>query len=243
MKRGTAVIHWMVTCSATAATSTASSHRSRPICPPATPSTSQSCEGEEGRQSGPTAQVIWDTTEASEPQPLSSGLACCPKAGLLKRVPHLLHWGSLRPLFPGTVETWKQIVQLTRGHWCLPTAEHLSKQEGHRKTSVLVSFSVFFFFNVIHSCALTEAAKDSLALWGLEAAAAVGIRKAREWTATFQRWLDLNAPSMLCFQSGFSCSFKDLSGSPAEGYAKDTQHHEMGLTTSAPSSSPGTVPK
>lgn len=38
----------------------------------------------------------------------------------------------------------------------------------------------FFFSNVIHSCALTEATKGSLALWGLETAADVGIRKTQE---------------------------------------------------------------
>ncbi len=66
-KRATAVIHWKATCSATAATSTGSSRRSLPTCPPATPSMSQSCEGEEGgQQPSPASQVIRDTSSGKK---------------------------------------------------------------------------------------------------------------------------------------------------------------------------------
>lgn len=207
MKRDTAVIHWRVTCSATAATSTAFSHRSPPICLPATPSTSQSCEEEEVQHSRPASQVIGDTTEASEPQPLSSGLldlglACCPqKQGCWKGFLISSIDGPFLPCFSGLS---KQTVQLTRGYWCHHTTAHSSKRENYSKTPVLAPLSSMF----LHSCALTEAVKDSLALWGLETAADVGIRKAQEWTSAFQHWLDLNDPSVLGLQSGLSAASK-----------------------------------
>lgn len=195
MKKDTAVIHWRVTCSAMAATSTAFSHRSPPICLPATPSTSQSCE-EEGQHSRPASQVIGDTTEASEPQPLSSGLpdlglACCPQKQGWK--------GSLPPLFLWAVKT------NSPAHQRLLVSPHhrtfIKKRELLRDVCPCPPL-----FCVLHSCALTEAVKDPL--WGLETAADVGIRKAQEWTSAFQRWLDLNDPSVLGLQSGLSAASK-----------------------------------
>lgn len=107
----------------------------------------------------------------------------------VERVSHLLHLESSPPCISGL------------------SSQHCTFiKTGWLQQDLCPCFPLFF---IIHSCALTEVAKDSLPLWGLETAADVAIRKAQEWTTTFQRWLNLNDPSVLCLQSRLSAASKN----------------------------------